>query len=58
MPKAAWSPIAAMISIPFQRDRSFGYGANNHIHNVLKIQPALPFGMNEQQPFECAVLSV
>ena len=50
MPKEARSPIAAMISIPFQRDRSFGYGAHNHIHNVLKIQLALSFGMNEQKP--------
>jgi|688.fasta_scaffold1878300_2 hypothetical protein len=50
MPKDARRPIAAMISVPYQRNRSFGYGANNHIHNALKIQPALPFGMNEQQP--------
>ena len=55
MPKDARSPIATMISIPFQRNRSFGYGANNHIHNALKIQPALPFGMNEHQPLNALV---
>ncbi|MCA3305891.1 MAG: hypothetical protein ING00_08785 [Roseomonas sp.] len=48
MPKDARSPIAAMISVPFQHNRSFGYGTHNHIHNVLKMRPALPFGMNEQ----------
>jgi hypothetical protein len=50
MPKAAQNPFAAMISFPVQNKVSFGYGPNDHIQNVLNIQPVLPFGTNKKQP--------
>ena len=45
--RAAQNPIAAMISIPFQNNMNFGYGPNDHIQNVLNIQPVVPFSLNE-----------
>jgi hypothetical protein len=46
--RAAQNPIAAMISVPFQNNVNFGYGPNEHIQNVLNIQPVVPFRLNEQ----------
>jgi len=37
--RAAQNPIAAMINIPFQNNMNFGYGPNDHIQNVLTMQP-------------------
>jgi len=45
--RAAQNPIAAMISVPFQNNMNFGYGPNDHIQNVLNIQPVVPFSLNE-----------
>jgi hypothetical protein len=36
-----------MISVPFQNNMNFGYGPNDHIQNVLNIQPVVPFSLNE-----------
>ena len=48
--RAAQNPIAAMISVPFQNNMNFGYGPNDHIQNVLNIQPVVSCGLNKQQP--------
>ncbi len=40
--RAAQNPVANMISLPFQNDMNFGYGPNDHIQNVLNIQPVIP----------------
>ena len=45
--RAAQNPIAAMISVPFQNNMNFGYGPNDHIQNVLNVQPVVPFSLNE-----------
>lgn len=45
--RAAQNPIAAMISVPFQNNVNVGYGPNEHIQNVLNIQPVVPFSLNQ-----------
>jgi hypothetical protein len=45
--RATQNPVAAMISVPFQNNMNFGYGPNDHIQNVLNIQPVVPFSLNE-----------
>lgn len=46
--RAAQNPIAAMISVPFQNNINFGYGPNDHIQNVLNIQPVIPISLSDQ----------
>ena len=45
--KAAQNPVADMISLPFQNNTNFGYGADDEIQNVLNIQPVVPFHLSE-----------
>jgi hypothetical protein len=44
--KAAQNPVAAMISLPFQNNTTFGYGPDDDVQNVLNIQPVWPFSLN------------
>ena len=46
--KAAQNPVAAMISLPFQNNTTFGYGPDDDVQNVLNIQPVWPFKLNEK----------
>ena len=41
--KAAQNPVANMISVPFQNNTAFGWGAYDRTQNVLNIQPVVPF---------------
>ncbi len=43
---AAQNPLAAMISVPFQNNTTFG-GMGGDYNNVLNIQPVWPFTLNE-----------
>ena len=40
--KAAQNPVANMISVPFQNNTAFGWGAFDRTQNVLNIQPVVP----------------
>lgn len=42
---AAQNPVAALISIPFQDNVSFGVGPDGGVQNVLNIQPVVPLGL-------------
>jgi len=48
--KAAQNPVAAMISLPFQVNTTFGYGIDaldeRDTQTVLNIQPVVPVGLN------------
>jgi hypothetical protein len=46
--KAAQNPVAAMISLPFQNNTTFGYGPDDDIQNVLNIQPVWPLSLNKK----------
>jgi hypothetical protein len=46
--KAAQNPVAAMISLPFQNNTTFGYGPDDDIQNVLNIQPVWPLSVNKK----------
>ena len=41
------NPIASLISIPFQYNYDQGYGSQDGSHNLLNIQPVIPFSLNE-----------
>lgn len=45
--KATQNPLAAMYSLPFQNNTTFGVGPNDKSHNVLNIQPVIPIGISE-----------
>ena len=46
--KATQNPLAAMYSLPFQNNTTFGMGAeNDQSLNVLNIQPVIPVSINE-----------
>lgn len=40
--KATQNPLAAMYSLPFQNNTTFGVGEYNRAQNVLNIQPVIP----------------
>ena len=40
--KASQNPLAAMYSLPFQNNTTFGIGENKKSQNVLNIQPVIP----------------
>ncbi len=46
--KVAQNPVAAMISLPFQNNTTFGYGPDDDIQNVLNIQPVWPLSVNKK----------
>ena len=43
--KATQNPLAAMYSLPFQNNTTFGFEPNNTSQNVLNIQPVIPVGL-------------
>ena len=45
--KATQNPLAAMYSLPFQNNTTFGFEPNNTSQNVLNIQPVIPIGLSE-----------
>lgn len=46
--KATQNPLAAMYSLPFQNNTTFGVGPHSRVQNVLNIQPVLPFSLGEK----------
>lgn len=45
--KATQNPLAAMYSLPFQNNTTFGFEPNNTSQNVLNIQPVIPVKISE-----------
>ena len=45
--KATQNPLAAMYSLPFQNNTTFGIGERERTQNVLNIQPVIPIGLSE-----------
>ena len=45
--KATQNPLAAMYSLPFQNNTTFGVGEYNRAQNVLNIQPVIPVGLGK-----------
>ena len=43
--KASQNPIANMISLPFQSNFNLGYGPEDDLQYILKIQPVIPFSL-------------
>ena len=41
------SPIAALISVPFQNNFLFGGGPGDGFSEVTNIQPVIPFSLNQ-----------
>lgn len=46
--KASQNPLAAMYSLPFQNNTTFGVGEYDRTQNVLNIQPVIPIGLGEK----------
>jgi hypothetical protein len=46
--KATQNPLAAMYSLPFQNNTTYGTGPFDRNQNVLNIQPVLPFSLGEK----------
>ena len=46
--KATQNPLAAMYSLPFQNNTTFGVGPESKTQNVLNIQPVIPIGLGER----------
>lgn len=49
--KATQNPLAAMYSLPFQNNTTYGYGPHNRAQNILNIQPVLPFTLGGKVNF-------
>ena len=45
--KATQNPLAAMYSLPFQNNTTYGVGPYERPQNILNIQPVLPFSISE-----------
>lgn len=45
--KATQNPLAAMYSLPFQNNTTFGVGSEKKAQNVLNIQPVIPVSLSE-----------
>jgi hypothetical protein len=45
--KATQNPLAAMYSLPFQNNTTYGVGAYERPQNILNIQPVLPFSLSD-----------
>jgi len=45
--KATQNPLAAMYSLPFQNNTTFGVGPFESTHNVLNIQPVIPVSIGK-----------
>lgn len=46
--KAAQNPVANLVSVPFQNDTNFNYGAYNRTQDILNIQPVVPFHLSPE----------
>ncbi len=46
--KATQNPLAAMYSLPFQNNTTYGVGKFERPQNVLNIQPVLPFSLSDK----------
>lgn len=46
--KATQNPLAAMYSLPFQNNTTFGMGEYNRAQNILNIQPVIPVGLGDR----------
>lgn len=46
--KATQNPLAAMYSLPFQNNTTYGNEPYNRTQNILNIQPVLPFALGEK----------
>lgn len=46
--KATQNPLAAMYSLPFQNNTTYGVGEFERPQNILNIQPVLPFSLSEK----------
>ncbi len=46
--KATQNPLAAMYSLPFQNNTTFGIGEYNRAQNVMNIQPVIPIGLGDK----------
>lgn len=46
--KATQNPLAAMYSLPFQNNTTFGMGEFQRAQNVLNIQPVIPVGLGNK----------
>lgn len=46
--KATQNPLAAMYSLPFQNNTTFGVGEYDRTQNVMNIQPVIPIGLGEK----------
>ena len=46
--KATQNPLAAMYSLPFQNNTTFGMGEFKRTQNVLNIQPVIPMGLGSK----------
>jgi hypothetical protein len=44
--KASQSPVAAMISVPFQNNKNFDVGPFGRAQDVLNIQPVVPITLS------------
>lgn len=45
--KATQNPLAAMYSLPFQNNTTYGIGPDKKAQNVLNIQPVIPISLGE-----------
>ena len=45
--KATQNPLAAMYSLPFQNNTTYGIGSEKKAQNVLNIQPVIPISLGE-----------
>ncbi len=45
--KATQNPLAAMYSLPFQNNTTFGVGSEEKTQNVLNIQPVIPITLTK-----------
>jgi len=46
--KATQNPLAAMYSLPFQNNTTYGMGQYNRAQNILNIQPVIPVGLGSK----------
>ena len=46
--KATQNPLAAMYSLPFQNNTTFGVGEYDRAQNVMNIQPVIPIGLGDK----------
>lgn len=46
--KATQNPLAAMYSLPFQNNTTFGNAPHNRAQNILNIQPVIPIGLGSK----------